>query len=65
MTLDVTGTYLGVYNNDKVLRVRDNNNNVVAKLKLADTVTGMLYTYNNKNLITSGYDGCIFIWKIS
>lgn len=33
MTLDVTGSYLAVFNDDKVIRIRDNNNNVVVKLK--------------------------------
>ena len=34
ITLDSTGSYMAVYNHDKVLRVRDcHNNNVIAKLK--------------------------------
>ena len=66
MTLDATGSFMAVYNNDKVLRVRDcHNNNVIAKLKQGDAVSGMMYTFNNRNFITTGHDGCIFIWKLS
>jgi hypothetical protein len=38
---------------------------VIAKLKQGDAVSGMMYTFNNKHFITAGYDGCIFIWKLS
>jgi WD40 repeat protein len=62
LALDCSGTYLAVYNSDKVVRVRDSHNNVVARLRQGDTLTGMLF---NKYFITTGYDGCIFVWRLS
>ena len=48
------------------MRVRESSHNqVVAKLRQGDVISGMVYTLNNRHFITAGHDGCIFIWRLS
>lgn len=66
ISVDSSGTYIAVSNNDKIVRIRDfNTGNLVAKVTCGDIITSLAFTQNSKYLITASSKGCIYIWKLS
>ena len=66
ISVDSSGTYIAVSNNDKVVRIRDfNTGNMVARVSCGDIITSLAFTQNSKYLITASSKGCIYIWKLS
>ena len=54
ISIDQSGCYMAVINNDKCLRIRDiQSNSVVGKINNITNPTGMIYTMNNKHMITT------------
>jgi len=65
VAVDITGSYIAVSNKDGTVRIRDYyTGNLVAKINCGDLSTGICFTQNNKNLITTTADGCILSWAL-
>lgn len=65
VAFDESGSFLAISSSDRYVRLRDNvSGRMLTKLFCGGVVTSMVFTSNNKNLITTTLDGCIQHWRL-
>jgi len=65
--LDPAGTFLGTGSNDKSLRVFDfySGDCIANAAGHSEPITGLAFTNDCKRLISVGWDGCMFVWRLA